>query len=47
MQRRILYHVVCRECETELLVESEREARDIVDEHAADASHRIAFSRIE
>lgn len=41
-----LYHVVCRDCTTELLSHSESDAEKQARRHADDASHRVAFGYV-
>ncbi|WP_170830630.1 DUF7542 family protein [Halogranum gelatinilyticum] len=40
------FHVVCRDCQTESLVDSEERAREFVDEHTADSDHTVDFKRV-
>lgn len=41
-----LYHVVCRDCTTESLVDSEADAARRAESHAASTDHRVAFARV-
>lgn len=43
----LVYHVVCRECRTELLRQSADEAESVATAHAADTDHSVAVERIE
>ena len=38
------YHVVCRDCTTESLVDSEAEAARRAESHTASTDHRVAFA---
>lgn len=41
------FHVVCRECETEEITQSRRDARAAAADHRAASDHRVAFDRID
>lgn len=41
-----LFHVVCRECQTERLLESVEDATRVADDHAAETGHLVVFDRI-
>jgi hypothetical protein len=40
------YHVVCRECATELLSDDDEKALTLQRKHAENTGHRIALGRI-
>ena len=44
---RTLFHVVCRECPTESLRDSRREAETVADDHTASTDHDVAVGRVE
>lgn len=41
------YHVVCRECPVERLVDADDEAVEVEREHVAETGHRVAVGRID
>ena len=41
-----LYHVVCRDCATESLRQSEADAARVADDHAETADHDVAVGRV-
>lgn len=44
--RNSIYHVVCHDCTTELLAESEAEAYRHAQTHAASLDHDVEFARV-
>lgn len=41
------FHVVCRDCQTESIVDTKSAAKELVDDHATDSDHAVDFARIE
>lgn len=41
-----VYHVVCRECRTEVLASSKRDARLEASDHVDSTGHRVDFARV-
>lgn len=41
-----LFHVVCRECQTERLLDSAEDATRVADDHAAETGHLVVFDQI-
>ena len=41
------FHVVCRECSTEELTSTERDARRVADDHESTADHRVAVACVD
>jgi hypothetical protein len=42
-----VFHVVCRECRTESVVENRTRAESLVEDHAHARSHRVVFAQVE
>lgn len=42
-----VFHVVCRECREEDLLDSRQAAETLATRHAESADHRVAYRRIE
>lgn len=49
MNRDRTYHVVCRDCPTERIVDSETQASEVAKNHRTELqdNHQIEFARIE
>ncbi|WP_418282162.1 hypothetical protein [Halorubrum sp. DTA98] len=41
------FHVVCRECRTERVLDTVADAAEFADEHAAETDHVVVFDRIQ
>ena len=41
------FHVVCRQCRTERLLDSAAEAKRVADDHAAKTGHVVVYDRID
>ncbi|EJN61341.1 hypothetical protein [Halogranum rubrum] len=41
-----VFHVVCRDCNVESLVETETAAAELADAHAAESNHTVKFARV-
>lgn len=39
-----VYHVVCHDCETELLFGEQSEARQVLSEHESETEHSVEFA---
>lgn len=46
MSERTVYHVVCRECRSESIVESRTDAETLVEDHASTLDHRVEFAQV-
>lgn len=41
-----VYHVVCRDCHVESLVDTETAAEQLVDSHVTESDHTVEFDRV-
>ena len=41
-----VFHVVCRDCDVESLVDSETAAEKLVDTHGTESDHAVEFDRV-
>ncbi|MFC6725285.1 hypothetical protein ACFQE1_13075 [Halobium palmae] len=46
MTNRSVFHVVCRDCRTESVVNGRADAERLVADHAATVGHRVEFVRV-
>ncbi|MFC4359904.1 hypothetical protein ACFO0N_18310 [Halobium salinum] len=42
-----VFHVVCRECRTESVVDRRADAETVAESHRSAVGHRVEFARVE
>lgn len=41
------FHVVCRDCRTERILDTVEEAASVANEHASETGHVVVFDRVQ